>query len=73
VQPFELILPSDDVIPGVPHASVAVAVPGAGTPDGLHPRSDPAGQKVIVGGVTSTVQVNTCAQVPVFPHASVAV
>ena len=44
---------------GVPHASVAVAAPGAGTPDGLQPRSEPVGQKVNVGVVVSTVQVNT--------------
>jgi uncharacterized protein involved in response to NO len=58
---------------GVPHASVAIATPAAGTPDGLHPSSEPAGQDVIVGGVTSTVQVKTWAQVAVFPHPSVAV
>ncbi len=57
--PFDVILPSDEVIVGVPQASVAVAVPAAGTPAGLQPRSEPAGHNVIVGGVTSTVQVNT--------------
>ena len=36
--PFVAILPSDDVIVGVPHASVAVAVPAAGTPAGLQAR-----------------------------------
>ena len=37
--------PSDDVMPGVPQSSVAVAAPGAGTPPpGLHPRSEPGGQ-----------------------------
>ena len=66
-------MPSEDVIVGTPHASVAVADPGAGTPTGLQPRSDPTGQKVIVGGVTSTVHVKTCAQVAVLPQASVAV
>lgn len=66
-------VPNDEVIVGVPQASVAVAVPGAGTPAGLQPRSLPDGQKVMVGGVVSTVQVNTCAQVAVLPHASVAV
>jgi hypothetical protein len=58
---------------GVPQASVAITVPAAGTPDGLHPRLEPAGQEVIVGGVTSTVQVNTWAHVEVLPHPSVAV
>jgi len=65
--------PSDDVIPGVPQSSVAMAAPGAGTPPGLHPRSEPTGQNVNTGGVTSTVQVNTCVHVAVFPHPSVAV
>jgi hypothetical protein len=32
----------------------------------------PGGQKVNVGGVISTVQVNTCAQVAVLPQSSVA-
>jgi hypothetical protein len=41
---------------GVPQASVAVAVPGAGTPDGLHPRSEPEGQRVITGGVRSAIE-----------------
>ena len=67
------MLPRADVIVGVPQASVAVAAPAAGTPAGLHPRSKPGGQNVIVGGVTSAVQVNTCAHVAVLPQASVAV
>jgi hypothetical protein len=58
---------------GVPQASVAVAAPGAGTPAGLHPRSDPVGQNVNTGGVTSTVHVKTCVQVEVLPQPSVAV
>ena len=58
---------------GVPQASVAVAAPGAGMPVGLHPRSDPGGQNVNTGGVTSKVQVNTCVQVAVLLHPSVAV
>ena len=73
MQPSVVTLPSAEVIVGVPHASVAVTVPGAGTPAGLQPRSDPAGHKVIVGGVTSTVQVNTCSHVAVLPQPSVAV
>ena len=72
-QPFTVIVPNDDVIVGVPHASVAVAAPGAGTPAGLQPRSPPGGQNVNAGGVTSTVQVKTCVQVDVFPQPSVAV
>ena len=61
------------MIVGVPHASVAVAAPGAGTPDGLHPRSPPGGQKVNVGAVVSTVHVKTCSHVAVLPQPSVAV
>jgi acyl CoA:acetate/3-ketoacid CoA transferase alpha subunit len=72
-QPLVLTEPSALVMVGVPQASVAVAVPAAGTPVGLQPRSLPAGQLVNVGGVTSTVQVNTCVQVAVFPQPSVAV
>jgi len=71
--PSGITEPRDDVIPGVPQSSVAVATPGAGTLSGLHPRSEPTGQNVNTGGVTSTVQVNTCVQVAVFPHPSVAV
>jgi hypothetical protein len=41
-----MMAPRDDVIIGVPHASVAIADPGAGTPVGLHPRSELGGQKV---------------------------
>ena len=34
--------PNDDVMPGDPQSSVAVAAPGAGTPPpGLHPRFEP--------------------------------
>ncbi len=61
------------MIVGVPHASVAVAAPAAGTPDGLHPRSPPGGQKVNVGAVVSTVHVKTCVHVEVLPQPSVAV
>ena len=56
-----------------PHASVAVAFPASGTPVGLQPRSEPSGQKVNDGGVVSTVHVNTCVHVELFPHPSVAV
>jgi hypothetical protein len=64
--------PSEEVMVGVPQASVAVAAPGAGIPTGLHPRLPPGGQKVKVGGVESIDQVNTCVQVAVFPQPSVA-
>ena len=72
-RPSGITAPSDDVMPGVPQSSVATAAPGAGTLDGLHPRSEPNGQNVNTGGVTSTVQVNTCVHVAVFPQPSVAV
>ena len=72
-QPSGITAPNDEVIPGVPQSSVAMATPGAGKPPGLHPRSEPGGQNVNTGGVTSTVQVNTCVQVDVFPQPSVAV
>ena len=72
-QPSEVIEPKEEVIVGAPQASVAVAAPGAGTPVGLHPRFEPGGQNVNVGGVISTVQVNTCVQVAVFKQPSVAV
>ena len=62
VQPVTTIVPREDVIVGVPHASVAVAAPGAGTPAGLQPRSEPAGQKVMVGGVLSTT-FTVCVQI----------
>ena len=68
-----MIAPNEDVIVGTPHASVAVAAPGGGPPAGLQPRSPPGGQNVIVGGVTSTVQVKTCVHVDVLPQPSVAV
>jgi len=47
--------PNDEVMVGVPQASVAVTVPGAGTPLGLHPKLEPAGQEVITGGVVSLI------------------
>lgn len=65
--------PSEEVMVGVPQASVAVAAPGAGIPAGLQPRLLPGGQNVNVGGVESIVHVNTCVQVAVFPQPSVAV
>jgi hypothetical protein len=67
-----MIEPSDEVMLTLPQSSVAVAVPAAGTPLGLQPRSEPEGQNVITGAVTSAVQVNIWSQVVVFPHPSVA-
>jgi hypothetical protein len=42
----------------VPQLSVAVAVPGAGTLEGLQPRSEPEGQWVKVGGSLSTTWIS---------------
>ena len=56
-----------------PHASVAEAALAAGTPEGLHPRNEPAGHKVNTGVLTSTLHVNNCTHVEEFPQASVAV
>jgi hypothetical protein len=65
--------PSEFVITGVLQPSKAVAKAGALTATGLQPRNWPAGHIPKVGGVTSCVHVNTCVQVAVLPHASVAV
>ena len=73
IQPSVEIVPVAEVIVGAPHASVAVATPGPGTPVGLQPKFAPGGQNVNTGGTKSTVQVNTCVQVDVLPHPSVAV
>ena len=54
--------PNEFVIVGVPQLSVAVAIPGPGTSEGLQPRSDPAGQNVKDGGVTSTT-FTICVQI----------
>ena len=64
-----MILPSAEVIDGVPQASVAVAAPGAGTPVGLQPRLDPGGQKVNTGGVLSST--NTSIKQVVFVRPAV--
>ena len=65
--------PSELVIFGEPQLSVAVALPAAGTPDGLHPSAESGGQNVNTGATESVVQVNVCMQVELLPHASVAV
>ena len=68
--------PSLEVTVGVPHASVAVAVPREpliSPADGLHPSVNGPPPLVIVGGVTSTIHVAVRAAVEVFPQASLAV
>ena len=42
---------------GEPQLSVAVALPAAGTPVGLQPKVESAGQKVNTGAAVSVVQV----------------
>jgi hypothetical protein len=73
LHPLLVIDPSAEVIVGVPQLSVAIAVPAAGTPDGLQPRSEPAGHEVNTGGVVSSTQVKVWVQVAVLPQPSVAV
>lgn len=73
--PLDRTLPSVDVTVGVPHASVAVAIPNAAAiadGEGLQ-LSTPAAPTVIVGGVISCVQVTVDEDVAVLPHASAAV
>lgn len=73
MHPLAITEPSELVIVGVPQLSVAVALPGPGTPEGLHPKSEPGGHEVNTGAIVSVVQVKCWAQVDELPHASVAV
>ena len=57
VQPVVLTEPSALVMFGEPQLSVAVALPAAGTPDGLHPSAESAGQNVNTGACVSVVQL----------------
>ena len=65
-QPTVFTEPSEFVIFGEPQLSVAVALPAAGTPDGLHPKVESAGQKVNTGACVS-VTWNVALQVLVHP------
>jgi hypothetical protein len=56
-QPLAITEPNELVIVGVPQLSVAVALPGPGTEDGLHPRLAPGGQNVNTGATVSVVQI----------------
>ena len=56
-QPTVFTEPSAFVIFGEPQLSVAVALPAAGTPVGLQPKAESAGQKVNTGAEVSVVQV----------------
>ena len=66
VQPVVLTAPRELVIFGVPQLSVAVALPAAGTPVGLHPSAESGGQKVKTGACVS-VTLNVALQVLVHP------
>jgi hypothetical protein len=75
-QPLLCMLPSFVVTVGVPHASVAVALPSAAlivADDGLHPKLKLLPVAVIVGDVTSAVHVAVRDTVAVLPQPSVAV
>src|SRR5688572_6374520 len=70
------ITPSINVTVGMPHASVAVAVPKAPSivaVFGLQPSASGLPLVVIVGPVISAVHVAVLAAVEVLPHASIAV
>jgi hypothetical protein len=77
-RPHVLVLtiePAEQVIVGVPQASVAVGAvwfAQVGT-TGLHPKSEPGVQLVNAGGVVSSVQVHVAEQVEELPQASTAV
>src|SRR5204862_5773733 len=60
VEPLTTTLPREEVIPGVPQLSVAVALPAEGTPVGLYPSAEPAGHDVNTGAVVSAVHVIVC-------------
>ena len=68
--------PSVDVTVGVPHPSVAVAVPRAAliaAEFGLHPSGELSPLAVITGAVILVDQVTVLDTVAVLPQASVAV
>src|SRR5678815_260720 len=67
---------SVNVTVGLPHASVAVAVPSDASTsavDGLHAASAGAVVKLSVGAVTSYVQFTVLDTVDILPHPSIAV
>ena len=69
-------VPSLNVTVGVPHPSVAVALPRAASiaaAVGFHPSGVLLPVAVSVGGVTSLVQVAVRDVVELLPHASTAV
>jgi len=75
-QPAIVTAPSAEVTVGVPHPSVAVALPRAASicpAVGLQPAFNVVPVAVITGGVLSFDQETVRAVVAVLPHASVAV
>jgi hypothetical protein len=75
-QEFVAIVPSLNVMVGVPHASVAVAVPSAAViseAEGLQPKVKAVPLVVIVGGTRSLVHVIVLTAVALLPQASTAV
>ena len=75
-QPLLVILPSFEVIVGVPHASVAVAVPKApfiSPAEGLQPSVIVVPPDVITGVILSNVHVTVLAAAAVLPQASLAI
>jgi hypothetical protein len=70
------IVPSVCDIVGVPHASVAAALPNAALiadDEGLHPSDELLYVPVNTGAVTSAVHVTVLPTLDVLPHASVAI
>jgi hypothetical protein len=53
--PLDVTVPKALVIVGIPQLSVAVAVPGAGTPLVVQPRLEPDGQDVKTDGEVSSI------------------
>jgi len=75
-QPVDVTRPSEEFTVGVPHASVAVAVPSAAliaAADGLQPGGSGVCVTVITGGVISAVHVTVLVSEAVLPQPSTAV
>jgi hypothetical protein len=71
-----IIVPSEELTVGPPHASVAVAEPNAPAISeawGLHPKATVVNVPVNVGATRSLVQLTVFEVVVVLPHPSIAV
>ena len=73
LHPFELVLPTEQLIVAVEHTSVAVAVPQPGMVPGLQPRLEPGGHNENTGASVSTIHVKDWVHVDELPQKSVAV